>query len=75
MRPLRLPPGTQSGQRFRVRGYGLPHRRHGSEPGNLLVRVQVVLPTTVTPEERRVIEAFSARGGDPRERLWRPKEQ
>lgn len=72
LRPLRLPPGTQGGQRFRVKGYGLPNRKTGV-PGNLLVRVQLVLPTEVTDDERQLARQWSARAGDPRSGLWQPR--
>ncbi|MBX3472012.1 MAG: J domain-containing protein [Planctomycetes bacterium] len=39
---LKLPPGTQSGQSFRLRGLGA--RGRGGEKGNLYARVMVVLP-------------------------------
>jgi DnaJ-class molecular chaperone len=73
MRPLKLLPGTGGGQRFRIKGYGLPHGK-GREPGNLMVKVQIVAPTAVNDDERRVVEAMCRRQGDPRADLWRPKE-
>lgn len=39
---LRIPPGTSSGQRLRVRGFGVP--APGGEAGDLLAEVQIVLP-------------------------------
>lgn len=72
-RPLRLPAGTQGGQRFRIKGYGLPSRRSG-ERGNLMVRSRVVVPRDLTPEEREVLERMAGRAGDPRAGLWRPRE-
>ena len=71
VRPLRLPPGTQSGQRFRIRGYGLPNRKSGAQ-GNLVVRVQVVVPGGVTDQEKRVLRELASRAGDPRAGLWQP---
>lgn len=70
-RPLRVPPGTQSGQRFRIKGYGLPDRRSG-QPGNLLVKVRVVTPRAVNEAERQLLQSLSQRQGDPRAELWRP---
>lgn len=52
---LRIPPGTQNGQVFRLRGKGMPSLRTG-EHGDLLVKVRVVLPTDLTPEERHLFE-------------------
>jgi molecular chaperone DnaJ len=40
---VRVPPGTQSGQRFRVRGRGAPDPREGVR-GDLVVEVKVALP-------------------------------
>jgi molecular chaperone DnaJ len=40
---LRVPPGTQSGQRFRMRGRGAPAPR-GDHRGDLVVEVRLVLP-------------------------------
>jgi len=40
---VRIPPGTQSGQRFRLRGRGAPSPG-GGPPGDLLVEVRIVLP-------------------------------
>ncbi len=68
---LRLPAGTQGGQRFRIKGFGLPNRRTGQR-GNLLVRCRVVVPRDLTPAEQDAIEAASARAGDPRADLWQP---
>ena len=73
-RPLRLPAGTQGGQRFRIKGYGVPNRQSG-EPGNLLVRCRVVVPGDLTPDEQAVLRRVSERGGDPRAELWQAGER
>ena len=52
---LRIPPETQNGQVFRLRGKGMPSLK-GDQHGDLLVRVKVVLPTKLTPEERQLFE-------------------
>ena len=52
---LRLPPGTQSGQVFILRGRGLP-RVNASGVGDLHVRVQVWTPQELEKEEERLIE-------------------
>ena len=59
---LRIPPETQSGKRFRLRGKGMPALR-GGERGDLLVTVEVVLPRNLSDEER----ALFARLGEIRE--------
>ena len=68
---LRLPPGTQVGKRFRVRGAGAPRAR-GGEPGDLVVRARVVVPKKLTRREREILEALAdERGEDVREDLLR----
>src|SRR5258705_1741594 len=47
---IKIPPGTQNGQRLRVRSRGLPQR--GRSPGELLVAVQVGVPTKISDSER-----------------------
>ncbi|MBX6753548.1 DnaJ C-terminal domain-containing protein [Thermorudis peleae] len=56
---LRIPPETQNGQVFRLRGKGMPSLKGGT-PGDLLVRVKVVLPTKLSQEERRLFEQLRA---------------
>ncbi|MCC7493945.1 MAG: J domain-containing protein [Fimbriimonadaceae bacterium] len=74
LRPLRVPPGTAGGQRFRVRGFGLPNRKTGTH-GHLMVRAKVIVPLDLTPVEREAILAAAARGGDPRAGLWQPPQE
>ena len=54
---LRIPPETQNGRVFRLKGQGLPAFR-GKERGDLLVRTRVVLPTGLTPEAKEAAEQF-----------------
>ena len=51
---LRVPPGTQSGQVFLLRGRGLP-RVNASGTGDLQVRVQVWTPKTVSADEEKLL--------------------
>ncbi|MDB6024901.1 MAG: molecular chaperone DnaJ [Verrucomicrobiales bacterium] len=55
---LRIPPGTNNGQTFRVRGRGLRKGPSG-ERGDLYVVVNVQLPKQLTEEERRLWEQLS----------------
>ncbi len=55
---LHIPPGTQSGQVFQLRGRGLP-RVNASGTGDLHVRVQLWTPTDLTADERRVIDELA----------------
>ncbi|WP_040158346.1 molecular chaperone DnaJ [Nigerium massiliense] len=67
---LRLPEGTPNGRTFRVRGKGVS-KKDGSR-GDLLVTVEVQVPTTLTPEARGSLEEFrdAAAPADPRAGLF-----
>lgn len=54
---LRLPAGTQSGSRHRVRGKGIA-RRDGT--GDLIVTVDVVVPSSLSDAQRSAIEQLAA---------------
>jgi molecular chaperone DnaJ len=48
---IRIPAGTQSGRVFQLKDRGMPHLRGGGR-GDELVRVRVVIPSTLTKEQR-----------------------
>ena len=54
-----MPPGTQSGQVFRLRGHGLPAVGKPDERGDLYATVEVDIPKTLTDEEREHYEALT----------------
>jgi molecular chaperone DnaJ len=60
---VRIPAGTAHGRVLRVRGRGVPG---GDHPGDLLATVEVVIPTSVTAEQRVALEAFAAATESPR---------
>jgi molecular chaperone DnaJ len=51
---LKIPPGTQSGEVFLLKGMGMPDPRHRGR-GNLLVQVSVEVPRTLTPEHETAL--------------------
>jgi molecular chaperone DnaJ len=57
---LRIPPGTQSGTRFRIKGQGV---RKGGEQGDQLVRVNVTVPEHLGERERKLMEEFAEAAG------------
>jgi len=62
---LKVPPGTQSGRTFRIRGKGAPKPKGGH--GDLLVTVKVDVPAKLSKEERQLLEQLrEVRGGEPR---------
>lgn len=53
---LKVPPGTQSGRRFRLSGRGMPLLRRKDQFGDLLARVRITVPTRLSAEQRRLAE-------------------
>jgi molecular chaperone DnaJ len=56
---LRIPPGTQSGQEFVVKGHGLPDLR-GYRQGDLWVRIRVEVPSKLSKRQRELLQEFEA---------------
>ena len=54
---IKIPPGTQSGQKLRVRGRGLPGR--DSAPGDLIVVTRIAVPPKLTDDERKLWEKLA----------------
>ena len=61
---LRIPPLTQNGQLFRLKGYGMPAVGGGEDTGDLYARVDVQLPARLSDKEREHYEALKRLGGD-----------
>jgi molecular chaperone DnaJ len=59
---LKVPPGTSSGKVLRVRGRGVPSGsgRNAKKAGDLLVKVEVVVPTELTDEQKAAVESLAA---------------
>jgi molecular chaperone DnaJ len=57
---LRIPPGTQPGRRFRIKGQGL--EKNGRR-GDQLVGVQVTVPETLTSEQQELMKRFADSAG------------
>jgi molecular chaperone DnaJ len=57
---LRIPPGTQSGQVFRLREKGAPSLR-GSTRGDEYVEVKVVLPKIIDEDSKNLLREFARR--------------
>jgi molecular chaperone DnaJ len=51
---IRIPPGTQTGTIFRLKGKGIPHLR-GWGKGDQLVRVEVRTPTNLTRRQKELL--------------------
>jgi curved DNA-binding protein len=60
-----LPAGSSSGQRLRLRGYGL--RGPGGPPGDLYAEIRIVVPPSLTPVQRELFARLAAESTfDPR---------
>lgn len=55
---LKIPPETQNGRVFKLRGQGLPHLQ-GEGHGDLYAKVKVVLPVNLSSRERELIEELA----------------
>lgn len=60
---LKVPPGTQSGQVFRVQGRGAPSLRGGGR-GDLVVSIRLVLPKVLDERSKELMREFGARQPD-----------
>ncbi|MCS7304934.1 MAG: molecular chaperone DnaJ [Thermoguttaceae bacterium] len=55
---LEIPPGTHSGQVFRLRGRGMPDPRYRGR-GDLLVEVVIEVPKRLSPEHERLLRELA----------------
>ena len=58
-----MPPGTQSGQRFRLRERGAPSTRDGRR-GDLVVEVRLVLPKLLDERSKELLREFGRINGE-----------
>ena len=66
---VRIPPGTQSGQRFRLRERGAPSARSGAR-GDLIVHVRVMLPSVLDERSKELLREFGRINGASVRRVW-----
>jgi molecular chaperone DnaJ len=57
---IKIPPGTPSGKRFRVRGQGI---QKGDKKGDLIVEVSISVPEKLSEEQERMMKEFAESGG------------
>jgi len=63
---LKIPAGTQSGERFSLRGEGVPSLRGGGK-GDMVVEIQVQTPTQLTKEQKELLRQFDELRKEPHE--------
>jgi curved DNA-binding protein len=67
---VKIPAGSSSGQRLRLSGKGLPKPKSGA--GDLYVRLNIVVPGSLSEQEQKLYEALRAASRfDPRARFAR----
>jgi molecular chaperone DnaJ len=54
---LRVPPGTQSGQRFRLRERGVPSTKNGRR-GDLVIEARILLPRVLDERSKELLREF-----------------
>ncbi len=57
---IRIPPGTPSGKRFRIRAQGIEKE---GQTGDLIVETSIVVPEKLTEEQERLFREFAEAGG------------
>jgi molecular chaperone DnaJ len=55
---LKVPPGTQPGKIFRIKGLGAPDLR-GYEHGDLVVKTRVTIPTKLTARQKELLQEYA----------------
>jgi molecular chaperone DnaJ len=60
---LTIPPGTQDGKIFRLKGLGFPNLR-GHGIGDALVRIKINLPTKLSTRQKELLEEYAKISGD-----------
>ena len=57
---LRIPPGTQPGRKFRIKGQGI---EKGGARGDQIVEIQVEVPAKLSPEQEAVVKSWADSAG------------
>jgi curved DNA-binding protein len=62
---VRVPPGSSSGRRLRLKGQGMPQQ--GGRPGDLFAKVKIMVPPHLTDRERELFDQLRRESAfDPR---------
>ena len=68
---LKIPPGTQSGQRLRMRERGVEHSQNAGKRGDEIVTIEVAVPHLQDERSREIMrELAKLNPADPRADLW-----
>jgi molecular chaperone DnaJ len=68
---LKIPPGTQSGQKLRMRGKGVPSATHDGVRGDEIVTVEILVPQLRDERSKEILREFAKLNPeDPRETMF-----
>jgi len=68
---LRIPPGTESGQKLRLREKGVPSATHEGARGDEIVEVKIVAPFPKDERAREILREYAKLNPEnPRAELW-----
>jgi molecular chaperone DnaJ len=68
---LKVPPGTQSGQKLRMRERGVPSVTHSGTRGDEIVTIEIVVPKLQDERSKEILrELAKLNPEDPREAIW-----
>jgi curved DNA-binding protein len=56
---LKIPPETQGGRTFRLKGQGMPQLRHSKKRGDLYAKVKIVLPKDLSAKEKTLFRELA----------------
>ncbi len=57
---LKIPAGTQSGKRFRLKGLGMPNLKNVKSKGDLYAEVRIVVPEGLNAQEKELFTRLAA---------------
>lgn len=61
--PVKVPEGSQSGDRIRIKGYGMPKFKSSSR-GDMIIHLKVQIPKKLKKKEREILEQLAAEMGE-----------
>ncbi len=61
---IKIPPGTEGGKVFRLRGHGVPDVRNHGQKGDLYVKVRIAVPKKMTAHQQKLLREFAESAGD-----------
>jgi molecular chaperone DnaJ len=56
---LNIPEGTQVGEKFRIKGKGMPIMNAGGRKGDMIAIINIYVPTDLTKDQKHIIESLA----------------